>query len=123
MRGAFTCMILAALGGCASGGPTLGPLSDIRFEELAPSGPDTAACEGFRFGVEEARRFFARAVVVTPYDVNYDYVFAGCTARGTASVRGQPVTWEVDRGGTGTVSFSREFSFAVADPRRRTRAD
>lgn len=123
MRRAFIYMILTALVGCVGGGPTLGPLSDIQFHGVETTGSDRSACDGFNFGVDQARRFFDRAVVATPYDINYGYEVAGCTARGTATVRGQAVTWAVDRGGTGTVTFSKEFTFAVADPRRRTSSE
>ena len=108
-----------ALVGCATQGPTLGPLTDIRVLGENARGTDRSACESFAFSDDDARHFFDRAVVVTPYETNYGYEIFGCTARGTAVVRGQAVTWEVDRGGTGTVMFSKEFTFAVADPWRR----
>lgn len=123
MRRKIVLMGVAVLVGCASVGPTLGPLTDIKVDGVELRGSNTSACDGFTFEVGEAQRFFDRAVVVTPYDINYGYLVAGCYAHGTAMVRGEPVTWEVDRGGTGTVTFSKEFTFAVADPRRHTKPE
>jgi hypothetical protein len=121
MKFAIAGLMLAIIVGCASNGPTLGPITSIQVLGVEARGSDGSACQGFAFTVNDARRYFGRAVIATPYDINYGYDILGCTAHGTGISRGRPLTWEVDRGGTGTVTVSQEFTFAVADSRQRAK--
>lgn len=121
MKSAITVLMLATIAGCASNGPTLGPITSIEVLSVEVRGHDSSACQGFTFTADDATRYFDRAVIATPYDINYGYEILGCVAHGTGSSRGRPLTWKIDRGGTGTVTLSKEFTFEVADPRKRTK--
>lgn len=121
MKGAIAGLMLATIAGCTSNGPTLGPITSIQVLGVEARGSDSSACQGFAFTVDDARRYFGRAVIATPYDINYGYEILGCAAHGTGISRGRSLTWKVDRGGTGTVTLSTEFTFEVADPRKRTK--
>ena len=74
-------------------------------------------CTDFKPSPSQVRSILNRATIVTGYEIHDSYAWSPCYAKGTATFRGLPATWEIRKFGTGYVSLmsTGEFLYEIVD--------
>lgn len=112
----FALFLASFTAGCA-GGPTLGRATKVVISETGvdPGQASADFCKEFKLNPIQAANFLNNAVIVTPFEMHGYYDTLPCYVRGTAEFRGNPASWEIRAGGTGSVTFWTEFHYLLAE--------
>lgn len=110
-------LLLLAVSQTYASGPTLGTATKVVVTEVGVDSerPSDSFCKEFKLNSTQAAKFLNNAVIVTPYEMHNCYDTLPCYVRGTAEFRGNPASWEIRAGGTGSITFWLEFHYLLAE--------
>ncbi|MDR0781193.1 MAG: hypothetical protein LBF16_10940 [Pseudomonadales bacterium] len=98
--------------------PTLGEPQDIVVTATGSEPNNPLSCK-FSLTPRQVQAFLQKAIIITPRENHDNFYYGPCYVSGTATIRGNPVTWEIRSLGTGHITFYEEYTFMIADPKMR----
>ena len=93
----------------------VGAITEIVVEENG-LGPRSEGCASFVVTLDQARRFFDQAVLISGRQQHDFFLHGPCYARGTFKSRYGKWQWEIRSMGTGTITATNGDIFVLGNP-------
>ena len=123
MKSALLCLVMSGAA-CADQAAHIPEVTGVSVTETgAEAHRDALHCRDFKLTNIEASQFLAKAKVISSHELHYEYSWAPFYVRGTATVSGQPVRWEIRAGGTAKIIFPDGTETLLADKSQREKQE
>ena len=100
----------------------LANIKQVRVLEAgAIDSPDAKDCATFSLSNAAARKFLRKAVVITPNERHYEFLWSPCFVKGRAIIGGRPASWRIESLGLGSVTFDDGTQVLLGDNSQRDR--
>ena len=88
---------------------------------VVESASDSKLCRGFRLSHAAASKILKHAVVITPNERHYQFLWSPCFVKGVATVGGRPVQWRIEALGLVSVTFEDGVEVLLGDDSQRVK--